>query len=256
MSHLTKDEQKLCAKIFDRLVTGIGSKVAYPTEGLAADEVVGADTTKEDVQAVLDKLTTRQARILKPVTIDGMPGFEIFHDVLALPVLEWKRDFQLQTRRREEEQLKEEQLRRGSIWSAAALVLLATVVTVGVSLLNADTIWQWKFNLPGLRDGLRQFVGGFVGGLVAQVATSFRLRSQNNFRFGRGHALALLIGQLIMAFISGLVPILFDAQSFLTSFYIGLSSPLVLDSVVGGILQVPIKDEDDDLKSRQGKIAS
>jgi WD40 repeat protein len=99
MEKLPTEEQCLCAKIFDRLVTGIGSKIAYPTEALAADDVAGPDASQARVEAVLRKLTPKDSRIVRPVTTNGLPGFEIFHDVLGLPVLEWKRTFQDEVRR-------------------------------------------------------------------------------------------------------------------------------------------------------------
>ena len=102
MGGLTAEDQTLCAKLFDRLVTGIGSKIAYPTEGLAAADVAGPDVSQARVEAVLQQLTPKQSRILKPVTTAGLPGFEIFHDVLGLPVLEWRRRFRAEERRREE----------------------------------------------------------------------------------------------------------------------------------------------------------
>ena len=99
---LPVDEQDLCARVFDRLVTGIGSKIAYPTEGLAAPDVVGPGVSQARVEAVLRKLTPKEARILKPVNTSGLRGFEIFHDVLGPPVLEWKRAFQAELRRKSE----------------------------------------------------------------------------------------------------------------------------------------------------------
>ena len=102
MQHLPIDEQQLCARIFDRLVTGIGSKIAYPTSALAADEVSGPDVDQAMLQHVLQKLTPKESRILRPVMTNGLSGFELFHDVLGLPVLEWKRSFQAEERRKEE----------------------------------------------------------------------------------------------------------------------------------------------------------
>jgi NTE family protein len=101
MGRLNPEEQALCAKLFDRLVTGIGSKIAYPTEGLAAPDVAGPEVSQEQVEAVLRKLTPKESRILKPVTTGGLPGFEIFHDILGLPVLEWRRRFRAEERRRD-----------------------------------------------------------------------------------------------------------------------------------------------------------
>jgi tetratricopeptide (TPR) repeat protein len=93
MKNLGVDEQALCAKMFDRLVTALGGKIAYPTAALATADVVGANVSEQAVEAVLNKLTGREERILKPVMTSNGEGFEIFHDVLGLPVLEWKRDF-------------------------------------------------------------------------------------------------------------------------------------------------------------------
>ena len=94
MGKLAAREQALCAKMFDRLVTSIGGKVAYPTKALAAPEVIGENVSEQAVDAILNKLA-KEARILKPiVTANGLPGYEIFHDVLGLPVLEWRRNFE------------------------------------------------------------------------------------------------------------------------------------------------------------------
>jgi hypothetical protein len=95
MDRLNGDEQRLCAKMFDRLVTSIGTKIAYPTEALAAADVVGAGVSQPHIEAILKKLTPQEARILKPVRTNGRDGFEIFHDVLGLSVLDWKRDYEL-----------------------------------------------------------------------------------------------------------------------------------------------------------------
>jgi hypothetical protein len=95
MGKLNAREQALCAKMFDRLVTSIGGKVAYPTKALAAPEVIGENVSEEAIDAISNKLTPKEARILKPiVTANGLPGYEIFHDVLGLPVLEWRRNFE------------------------------------------------------------------------------------------------------------------------------------------------------------------
>jgi hypothetical protein len=50
--------------------------------------------SEQDVDAVLTKLTPTPARILRPVSVEGLSGYEIFHDVLGLPVLKWKRSFE------------------------------------------------------------------------------------------------------------------------------------------------------------------
>ena len=94
MGTLNAREQALCAKVFDRLVTAIGGKIAYPTAALATPDIAGPNVSEQDVDAVLTKLTPTPARILRPVSVEGLSGYEIFHDVLGLPVLEWKRSFE------------------------------------------------------------------------------------------------------------------------------------------------------------------
>jgi tetratricopeptide (TPR) repeat protein len=51
------------------------------------------DATTDEVEAVLRKLTPSKTRLLKPVKVKGADAFELFHDVLAQPVLQWRREF-------------------------------------------------------------------------------------------------------------------------------------------------------------------
>lgn len=90
MDELDQDEKELCVRIFGRLVTGLGSKIAYPTKALVAD-VAGLGVTQAKVEQVLGKLARREARIVMPVVINGWPGYELLHDVLGSPLLEWQR---------------------------------------------------------------------------------------------------------------------------------------------------------------------
>jgi WD40 repeat protein len=77
---LPAGRQELAARLFRQLVTPSGTKIAY-----SADDLAGyADAHADKVQAVLDALAER--RILRP---DDDGTYEIFHDVLAEPVLAW-----------------------------------------------------------------------------------------------------------------------------------------------------------------------
>ncbi|MFO1119804.1 MAG: hypothetical protein U1E38_06775, partial [Rhodospirillales bacterium] len=87
MGGLEDEERRLCAVIFERIVTPSGMKIA-----LSADDL--AKMLKEDparVEAVLDKLDSGASRIIHRVQPpQGAPArFEIFHDVLSRPILEW-----------------------------------------------------------------------------------------------------------------------------------------------------------------------
>ena len=80
LTALPAGRQEVAARLFRQLVTPSGTKIAY-----SADDLVGyADAPAAEVQAVLDALAER--RILRPED-DGT--YEIFHDVLAEPVLAW-----------------------------------------------------------------------------------------------------------------------------------------------------------------------
>ncbi|HYN39302.1 MAG TPA: WD40 repeat domain-containing protein, partial [Rhodospirillales bacterium] len=88
MKALPTDERRLCAAVLDRMVTPSGMKIALTAHDLAA-------MTSEDgeqVAAVLAKLAAGRSRIIHKVSSPmegGQPLFEIFHDVLARPILDW-----------------------------------------------------------------------------------------------------------------------------------------------------------------------
>ena len=84
---LDPDAQDIAARVFGRLVTPSGTKIAYLPSDLAALENV---STKQ-LSPMLEGLT--QARILRAVARapgEKEPHFEIFHDVLAPAVLDWR----------------------------------------------------------------------------------------------------------------------------------------------------------------------
>ena len=122
--------------MFDRLVTPIGGKIAYPTDALAAPEVVGPRVSALAVEAALNKLSRKEARLLKPTVVNGQPGFEIFHDVLGLPVLEWKRNFDAKRQRRRTRRI-------FGGWALAATALV--VVGVGIFIFNPTQFVQLRY---------------------------------------------------------------------------------------------------------------
>jgi WD40 repeat protein len=86
LAELTGAERDLAARLFDHLVTPSGTKIAHDTADLA--QYAGA--SEAEVLPVLTKLGNE--RILRSVSGDNGHGsrYEIFHDVLAEPVLAWK----------------------------------------------------------------------------------------------------------------------------------------------------------------------
>ena len=93
MSALSVSEQNIAANIFHYLVTPSGTKIAQTLGDLASY----ADLTRDELAPLLDKLCAPESRILRPVESPADrpkdPRYQIFHDVLATPVLQWRARF-------------------------------------------------------------------------------------------------------------------------------------------------------------------
>jgi NTE family protein len=106
MANLNRDEQRTISRIFNQLVTPSGSKIAHTSADLAAY----SGQPEAEVAEVLDKLSSGDARLLRTVPppfnqLGAPPRYEIFHDVLAVPVLEWRRRFELEEEREKANQI-------------------------------------------------------------------------------------------------------------------------------------------------------
>jgi tetratricopeptide (TPR) repeat protein len=84
VSQLSRDQQEICARMFDRLVTPSASKIAHSAQDLAEF----ARVSPAAIMAVLKPLTIN--RILRQVVSPSVTCYEIFHDVLARPILQWR----------------------------------------------------------------------------------------------------------------------------------------------------------------------
>jgi hypothetical protein len=83
MAELSPAERDLAARIFRFLVTPSGTKIAHQARDLAEYTEVAADK----VEPLLERLAGPQARILRGV---GDGRYEIYHDVLAAAILDWR----------------------------------------------------------------------------------------------------------------------------------------------------------------------
>ena len=90
MRTLPRYERYVAARIFHHLVTPSGTKIAHSAEDLAA--YVGL--AEPDVEPALERLTDSKFRILRRVGgrqgDEGPARYEIFHDVLAAAILDWR----------------------------------------------------------------------------------------------------------------------------------------------------------------------
>ncbi|HVH04599.1 MAG TPA: hypothetical protein VNE71_01210, partial [Myxococcota bacterium] len=110
MATLTPREQRVAVRIFRHLVTPSGMKIAQQSADLAEYAAV----PEPAVAAVLERLT--DARILQAL---GDSRYEIYHDALAEPILEWRRRWVRRHARRQA------QLRLIATVGLAAVVLAA-----------------------------------------------------------------------------------------------------------------------------------
>ena len=88
MNRLSSDHQLLASQIFQYLVTPSGTKIALSASDLAS--FVGAPTPV--VRSLLQRLSDQDVRLLRVVETSEKTGasYEIFHDVLASPILDWR----------------------------------------------------------------------------------------------------------------------------------------------------------------------
>jgi hypothetical protein len=88
MTKFGEDERDTAARLFDFLVTPSGTKIAHSL----ADLGYFARSPLERVQPVLALLAAPEVRVLRAVPASGNQPerFEIFHDVLASAILDWR----------------------------------------------------------------------------------------------------------------------------------------------------------------------
>ena len=145
MARLSAEERRLCATVFDRMVTPTGMKIALP----AADLARFAEEDPEWVRSVLEKLTHGPSRIIHSVSSPNnvkLVLFEIFHDVLARPILDWKREIEAQQERAEHQQRVREESRlkrkwRNRFFAATACAVIAMLVA-GSLYISRETALQ------------------------------------------------------------------------------------------------------------------
>lgn len=142
MQALSPAERDLAARIFHHLVTPSGAKIAHTVSDLA----VYADAPVGDVLPVLERLSRGDVRILRPIApppdTPGEPRYEIYHDVLAPAILDWRARYQREADRAETEaKLAAEQKRvnRLRLGLLGVTVLLLLVGALAVFALN-----QWQ----------------------------------------------------------------------------------------------------------------
>jgi hypothetical protein len=126
MKGLTNTEQKVAAQVFHYLVTPSGAKIAHTIPDLASY----SELSRERLQPVMERLSSADIRILRgvapPPEKSDEPRYEIFHDVLAAAILDW--------RQRYKEKKQSRRIRMAvSFLFALMIIALGTLVVVKVN---------------------------------------------------------------------------------------------------------------------------
>ena len=139
---LTPDEREAGAGIFQYLVTPSGTKIALGVEDLAQY----ARLNPQRLQELLVKLSSGENRILTPVApAPDQPvqeRYQIFHDVLAAAVLDWRNKYAKAAEQRAAQALALEERRKaeheariaGRLRKLLALVAALCVIVTGMAL--------------------------------------------------------------------------------------------------------------------------
>jgi WD40 repeat protein len=88
-SGLTDDQRRVAAAVFQFLVTSGGTKIALTAKDLSDY----AKLPVSEIDPVLQHLSSPKLHILRPVAAEdghGESRFEIFHDALAQPIVDWR----------------------------------------------------------------------------------------------------------------------------------------------------------------------
>jgi WD40 repeat protein len=192
MQALPPGEQDVAARVFHHLVTPSGTKIAHTASDLAEYE----DVPERELSGVLEKLAAGSVRILRPVASPaGAPDqhrYEIFHDVLAAAILDWRNRYALAkeqaaaerelAERLEEESRKKRQARElaaverrrarraRAAAGALALLLVLTTVLAFLALSNSQAARRQQRNATS-----RALVAQALGRLDIDPAQSIRL---------------------------------------------------------------------------------
>ena len=168
LAQLSPSEQNTASDCFRFLVSSSGTKIAHPAVDLA--EWTGRSEAEVDDRA-REALQRRERRILRAVANGSerrRTSYELFHDVLAEPILAWRREHERELSRRA---ARRRLLRVGSV----ALALIALFAGLSV----------WALVERSHANDLVQQKQAANRALMARIARLRKQREQRNERARR-----------------------------------------------------------------------
>ncbi|OCQ99045.1 hypothetical protein BCD64_23720 [Nostoc sp. MBR 210] len=143
MNLLSERERDAMATVFKYLVSGGGTKIAYPV--LDLQENTGLN--KSELTSVLDKLDKQRIlRTVKAPNHSDIKGYEIFHDILAVPILNWRTQYLQEKRLKQAEDIGKQKAEEIKQKGLLIVALSGTVVFI-VSLALLWGIGKQKYIL-------------------------------------------------------------------------------------------------------------
>jgi WD40 repeat protein len=179
---LAAEQRETAVDVFDHLVTPSGTKIALRIPDLVAYSRRPAD----QVEALVETLSSGPQRILRPVPpppgVEGKPGVEIFHDVLAPAILAWRTRQsaeRLKREKREAEERARHERRRAALFGtllagAVALLLVAIGAVVRAEVNRADAAKQAAESGQLAAQAVADFQGGRLGRALLLSTEAYR----------------------------------------------------------------------------------
>jgi WD40 repeat protein len=151
LAALSEERRDLAVDVLRPLVSPAGTKIAWR----AADLAYWAKRPTGEIEPILSELSSGERRILRTVTpppsqADESPRYEIFHDILAEPILEWcadreeergreriARELEAQERERREAEDRRRRERRNRAVRGVAIALGALAIGLVVAVVIA-----------------------------------------------------------------------------------------------------------------------
>jgi len=123
LGELSGDEQKMAAGSFNYLVTPSGTKIAQTAHDLAQYAELSPEKEKQ-LDQMMEKLASGERRIFRsvppPKNQRDAHRYEVFHDVLAQAILDWRRRYLARKQRRR-------------LWAYIGVMMGALVLMAGIT---------------------------------------------------------------------------------------------------------------------------
>jgi len=129
MDSLTEEQRDVASRIFGYMVTPSGTKIVQSFEDL----VTFGEAPEAVMRGVLSALSeSSESRILR--RLSNPERYELFHDVLARPLLDWRRAI-IEDRKSREARRELDKARRAArrLWSLVAALLVVLLLAIGAA---------------------------------------------------------------------------------------------------------------------------